>query len=120
MEEFNEGVERVTAGLEKKRRVMTTEEKQRVAYHESGHALAATWVRHPYYRTFLDTRTLVDNPLDYRRIYIESANNDELLGATDQGEIPAIVNLPHISSVEPTLSIKTIRSRLRPPPILAK
>ena len=41
MEEFNEGVERVTAGLEKKKRVMNVEEKQRVAYHESGHALVA-------------------------------------------------------------------------------
>lgn len=41
MEEFNEGVERVTAGLEKKQRVMTEEEKRRVAYHESGHALVA-------------------------------------------------------------------------------
>ena len=41
MEEFNEGVERVTAGLEKKQRVMNEEEKQRVAYHESGHALVA-------------------------------------------------------------------------------
>ncbi len=41
MEEFNEGVERVTAGLEKKQRVMNAEEKQRVAYHESGHALVA-------------------------------------------------------------------------------
>ncbi len=41
IEEFNEGVERVTAGLEKKRRVMTDEEKRRVAFHESGHALVA-------------------------------------------------------------------------------
>ena len=41
MEEFNEGVERVTAGLEKKQRVMHAEEKQRVAYHEGGHALVA-------------------------------------------------------------------------------
>ena len=41
MDEFNEGVERVTAGLEKKQRVMNAEEKQRVAYHESGHALVA-------------------------------------------------------------------------------
>jgi cell division protease FtsH len=41
MEEFNDGVERVTAGLEKKQRVMHLEEKQRIAYHESGHALAA-------------------------------------------------------------------------------
>jgi len=41
MDEFNEGVERVTAGLEKKKRVMHEDEKQRVAYHESGHALIA-------------------------------------------------------------------------------
>jgi cell division protease FtsH len=41
MAEFNEAVERVTAGLEKKQRVMSDEEKQRVAYHEAGHALVA-------------------------------------------------------------------------------
>lgn len=41
MVEFNEAVERVTAGLEKKKRVMSAEEKQRVAYHEAGHALVA-------------------------------------------------------------------------------
>jgi len=39
--EFNEGVERVTAGLEKKQFVMNADEKNRVAYHESGHALVA-------------------------------------------------------------------------------
>jgi cell division protease FtsH len=41
MREFNEGVERVTAGLEKKQRIMNEDEKLRVAYHESGHALVA-------------------------------------------------------------------------------
>ncbi len=41
MDEFNDGVERVTAGLEKKQRVMNEDEKVRVAYHESGHALVA-------------------------------------------------------------------------------
>ncbi|MDX1946347.1 MAG: ATP-dependent zinc metalloprotease FtsH [Pirellulaceae bacterium] len=41
MKEFNEGVERVTAGLEKKQRIMNDDEKHRVAYHESGHALVA-------------------------------------------------------------------------------
>ncbi|MDF1840707.1 MAG: ATP-dependent zinc metalloprotease FtsH [Rubripirellula sp.] len=39
--EFNEAVERVTAGLEKKSRVMNEDEKIRVAYHEAGHALVA-------------------------------------------------------------------------------
>ncbi len=41
MPEFNEGIERVMAGLEKRKRVIHIEEKQRVAYHESGHALVA-------------------------------------------------------------------------------
>jgi cell division protease FtsH len=41
MDEFNAGVERVIAGLEKKQRVMRADEKQRVAYHEAGHALVA-------------------------------------------------------------------------------
>ncbi len=39
--EFDEGVERVTTGLEKKRRVMQDDEKLRVAYHEAAHALVA-------------------------------------------------------------------------------
>ncbi len=41
MEELNEAVERAGAGLEKKSKVMHQEEKLRVAYHESGHALIA-------------------------------------------------------------------------------
>jgi len=41
MQEFTEGVERVTAGLEKKQRIIHEDEKQRVAYHESAHALVA-------------------------------------------------------------------------------
>lgn len=41
MQEFNEAVERVTAGLEKKNHVMNEDEKVRVAYHEAGHALVA-------------------------------------------------------------------------------
>jgi cell division protease FtsH len=41
VEEFNEGVERVTAGLEKRQRIMSHEEKLRVAHHESAHALVA-------------------------------------------------------------------------------
>jgi cell division protease FtsH len=40
-EEFNEGVERVTAGLEKRQRMIHPDEKLRVAYHESAHALVA-------------------------------------------------------------------------------
>ena len=41
MEELTEGVERVTTGLEKRQRIINEDEKQRVAYHESAHALVA-------------------------------------------------------------------------------
>lgn len=41
MEEFEEGIERVVAGLEKSTRLIHEDEKQRVAYHECGHALVA-------------------------------------------------------------------------------
>jgi cell division protease FtsH len=41
MQELNEGVERVVAGLEKRQRIINEDEKQRVAYHESAHALVA-------------------------------------------------------------------------------
>ena len=41
MPEFEEAVERIIAGLEKKNRLINAEEKQIVAYHEMGHALVA-------------------------------------------------------------------------------
>src|SRR5262249_33135217 len=41
MDELNEAVERVMAGLKKKNRVMSDREKLIVAHHESGHALLA-------------------------------------------------------------------------------
>ncbi len=41
MTEFEEGIERVVAGLKKHTRVIQQDEKQRVAYHECGHALIA-------------------------------------------------------------------------------
>lgn len=41
MKEFEEAVERVIAGLEKKNRLINEEERKIVAYHEVGHALVA-------------------------------------------------------------------------------
>src|SRR5436190_5910879 len=41
MAEFEEAVERGAVGLERKSRIMHADEKQRVAYHEAGHALVA-------------------------------------------------------------------------------
>ncbi|MCB0308171.1 MAG: ATP-dependent zinc metalloprotease FtsH [Bdellovibrionales bacterium] len=41
MKHFNDAVERILAGLEKKKRVINKHEKQIVAHHEAGHALIA-------------------------------------------------------------------------------
>ena len=41
MQEFQEAVERIMAGLEKKNRLINPKEREIVAYHETGHALVA-------------------------------------------------------------------------------
>ncbi len=41
MDDFEEAIDRVVAGLEKRNRVMNPREKEIVAYHETGHALVA-------------------------------------------------------------------------------
>ncbi|MGE0007557.1 MAG: ATP-dependent zinc metalloprotease FtsH [Parvibaculaceae bacterium] len=41
MEDFGNAIERLVAGTEKRSRVLNPADKQRVAYHEMGHALAA-------------------------------------------------------------------------------
>ena len=44
MADFDEAIERIVAGLQKKTRVMSPKEKKTVAYHECGHALVAEFV----------------------------------------------------------------------------
>ena len=46
MPEFEEAIDRIMAGLEKKKRLMNKKEKEIVAHHESGHALIACSVPH--------------------------------------------------------------------------
>jgi cell division protease FtsH len=46
MKEFQEAIDRIIGGLEKKNRTMNPKEKKIVAYHESGHALVAMSVPH--------------------------------------------------------------------------
>jgi cell division protease FtsH len=41
MPDFEEAIERGAVGLERKSRIMNADEKQRVAYHEAGHALVS-------------------------------------------------------------------------------
>ncbi|CEP09595.1 hypothetical protein [Parasitella parasitica] len=44
--DFEEAIERVIAGLEKKSRVLSPDEKKTVAYHEAGHAIAGWYLKH--------------------------------------------------------------------------
>jgi cell division protease FtsH len=46
MADFEEAIERIIAGLEKKSRVLNKEERERVAYHECGHAIVASVLPH--------------------------------------------------------------------------
>ncbi|SCU80159.1 LADA_0B05380g1_1 [Lachancea dasiensis] len=43
---FEQAIERVIAGLEKKSRVLSPEEKKTVAYHEAGHAVCGWYLQH--------------------------------------------------------------------------
>ncbi|CAJ0843859.1 10310_t:CDS:2, partial [Entrophospora sp. SA101] len=45
-EHFEQAIERVIAGLEKRSRVLSPEEKKTVAYHEAGHAVAGWFLEH--------------------------------------------------------------------------
>jgi cell division protease FtsH len=44
--DFDEAIDRLVAGLQKKNRVMNAQEKKIVAFHESGHAIVAESVEH--------------------------------------------------------------------------
>ncbi|HEU0121512.1 MAG TPA: ATP-dependent zinc metalloprotease FtsH [Bryobacteraceae bacterium] len=60
MRDLEAAVDRVMLGLEKKSRVMSTEEKERVAVHEAGHALVALSVEHsdPLHRVSIIPRSI--------------------------------------------------------------
>ncbi|MCM8763523.1 MAG: ATP-dependent zinc metalloprotease FtsH [Candidatus Omnitrophica bacterium] len=47
MADLNEAIERVVAGPEKKSRVISKDEKLRIAYHEAGHALISFFIAGP-------------------------------------------------------------------------
>lgn len=46
MEDFEQAIDRVVGGLEKKNMVMSPEEKRTVAFHEAGHAVAGWFLEH--------------------------------------------------------------------------
>jgi cell division protease FtsH len=58
--DFEAAIDRIQLGLEKKGRVLNEDEKRRVAYHESGHALVALSVDHanPVHRVTIIPRSI--------------------------------------------------------------
>jgi len=46
MQDFQDAVDRVIGGLEKKNKIISPEEKRIVAYHEAGHAVAGWYLEH--------------------------------------------------------------------------
>ena len=46
MQDFQEAIDRVIGGLEKKTKIISPEEKKIVAYHEAGHAVAGWYLEH--------------------------------------------------------------------------
>jgi cell division protease FtsH len=86
MEELEEAIDRVVAGLERKNRVISEKEKARVAVHEMGHALAALRSKNidPVHRVSIIPRgaaalgmTMV-RPLEDRYIITEPELRDRL------------------------------------------
>lgn len=58
--DLEEAIDRIMLGLEKKNRVMSAAEKERVAHHEAGHALVALSVKHadPVHRVSIIPRSV--------------------------------------------------------------
>lgn len=48
MEDFQDAVDRVIGGLEKKNKIISPEEKKIIAYHEAGHAICGWYLEHAY------------------------------------------------------------------------
>ncbi len=48
MEDFQDAVDRVIGGLEKKSKIISPDEKKIIAYHEAGHAICGWYLEHAY------------------------------------------------------------------------
>jgi cell division protease FtsH len=97
MADFNEAVERGALGLERKSRIMTPDDKLRVAYHEGGHALVACALpnTHPVHKVTIIPRGLalgyvLSRPEDDRHMRTKGELESEIkvsLGGTIAEEI---------------------------------
>ncbi len=48
MQDFNDAIDRVIGGLEKKNKIISPDEKKVIAYHEAGHAVAGWFLEHAH------------------------------------------------------------------------
>lgn len=84
--DLQEAIERVMAGLERKSRVLSAKEKDRVAHHESGHALVGLYVEHadPVHKVSIIPRgaaalgMTISVPLEDRYLFTEPELQDRL------------------------------------------
>jgi cell division protease FtsH len=98
MAEFDEAIERGAVGLERRSRIMQAEEKQRVAYHEAGHALVACALpnTHPVHKVSIIPRGVgalgyvLSRPEDDRYLMTQSELESQIkvaLGGTIAEEL---------------------------------
>ena len=87
MEEFQESVERVLAGPERKSRLISDEEKEIIAYHEAGHALVMKVLPHcdPVHKVSIISRGMalgytMPMPEEDRYLQHRAKFKDELAG----------------------------------------
>jgi cell division protease FtsH len=87
MDEFQEAIERVVAGPERKSRLITDDEKKILAYHEAGHALVQTKLPNcdPVHKVSIVARGLnlgytLALPEQDRYLYAQDKFEDEIAG----------------------------------------
>lgn len=87
MAEFQEAVERVIAGPERRSKLITEKEKEIIAYHESGHALVQLKLEHcdPVHKVSIVARGMAAGytmslPEDDRSLHFKSKFEDDLAG----------------------------------------
>lgn len=86
MEDFQDSIERVIAGLEKKNKLISPKEREIVAYHEAGHAIIGWYLQHtdPVLKVSIVPRGLaalgytLQTPLEDRFLMTTEELNDKI------------------------------------------
>ena len=86
MQDFQDAIERVVAGLEKKNKIISPEERKIVAFHESGHAIVGWFLEHtdPVLKVSIVPRGLaalgytLQTPLEDRFLMTKEELNDKI------------------------------------------